>query len=406
MLLQDQSGVGTEQMLNNSIQSMEYNVMNAIRKVTNLLPQRVAFTEGHGEWNENQVADITRELKTSYLVERVKINEQLGALKGIHALIIAGSDSMWSEKDKFILDQYIMNGGKVLWLVDGTTATMDSLQYAPEAIALANDVNLEDMLFRYGVRINYNLLMDLQSAPIPVVTGVVGNRPQQSLLPWYYFPVIVPSSTHPLVKNLNALKFEFVSSLDTVGNAGIKKTVLLSTSKYSREMNAPVRVDLDVMRREPDVNDFNKSDLPVAVLLEGPFVSNYRNRVSPLISLDSTIGFRSQGDTTRMVVIGDADVIRNNVRKSDGAIAPLGLDRYTGTVYGNKAFIMNCVDYLFDDSGLMNVRAKEFKLRLLDKTRLESELFKWQLINTIVPVLLVLIFAVIKFILRRKKYAI
>ncbi|HEX5002769.1 MAG TPA: gliding motility-associated ABC transporter substrate-binding protein GldG [Bacteroidia bacterium] len=406
MLLQDQSGVGTEQMLNNSIQSMEYNIMNAIRKVTNLLPQRVAFIEGHGEWEENQVADITRELKTSYLVERVKIDEKLGALKGIHAVIIAGSDSLWSEKDKFILDQYIMNGGKVLWLLDGTTATMDSLQYAPETIALANDVNLEDMLFRYGVRVNYNLLMDLQSAPIPVVTGVVGNRPQQSLLPWYYFPVIVPSSTHPLVKNLNALKFEFVSSLDTVGNAGIKKTVLLSTSKYSREMNAPVRVDLDIMRREPDVNDFNKSELPVAVLLEGAFVSNYRNRVSPLISQDSAIGFRSQGDTTRMIVIGDADVIRNNVRKSDGAIAPLGLDRYTGTVYGNKALIMNCVDYLFDDSGLMNVRAKEFKLLLLDKTRLDTELLKWQLINTIVPVLLVLIFAVIKFIMRKRKYAI
>lgn len=405
MLLQDQAGVGTEQMLNNSIQALEYNIVNAVRKVTTVIPQRIAFLEGHGEWTESQVGDITRELQASYLVERVRIDERLGSLKGLNAVIIAGCDSAWSEKDKFILDQYIMNGGKVLWLLDGTNASMDSLQYSSETIALARETNLEDMLFRYGARINYDLIMDLQSAPIPVVTGMVGNRPQQSLLPWYFFPVVVPESSHPLVKNLNALKFEFVSTLDTVGSRSVKKTVLLKTSSYSRVLNTPVRVNLDVMRTEPDVNQFNQPSRPVAVLLEGAFTSNFRNRIPQQIASDPQVGFRETGDTNRMIVVADADIIRNNIRKSDGAIAPLGLDRYTGTVYGNKSFLLNCVDYLFDDSGVMAVRAKEFKLRLLDKTKLEEELLKWKVINTVAPVLLVVLFGVFKAWMRREKYA-
>ena len=405
MLLQDQAGVGTEQMLNNSIQALEYNIVNAVRKVTTSIPDRVAFLEGHGEWNEAQVADFARELSASYLVERKRIDGTLGSLKGIGAVIVAGCDSAWNEKDKFVLDQYIMNGGKVLWLLDGTTASMDSLQYASEMIALARETNLEDMLFRYGARVNYDVLLDLQAAPIPVVTGMVGNRPQQSLLPWYYFPVVVPSSEHPIVKNLNAVKFEFVSSLDTVGSRSVRKTVLLTTSKYTRVSGAPVRVNLDIMRSEPDVNMFSQPSRPVAVLLEGAFVSNYRNRVPVQISSDPQIAFRETGDTTRMIVVSDADVIRNNIRKSDGAVAPLGLDRYTGTVYGNKSFLLNCVDYLFDDSGVMAVRAKEFKLRLLDKTILEEDLFKWQVINTAGPVLLIVMFGIFKVWRRRRKYA-
>ncbi|MDQ3051092.1 MAG: gliding motility-associated ABC transporter substrate-binding protein GldG [Bacteroidota bacterium] len=405
MLLQDQIGASPEQMLNNSIQGLEYGFGNIIRKLSSKVPQRIAIIEGHGEVPEENLADITRALSSFYMVERVRIEEKLDKLKGFKAIIVAGPDSVFSEKDKFIIDQFIMRGGKALWLIDGTKVTMDSLQRSAETIAIANEIGLDDMLFRYGARINYNLVLDIQAAPIPIVTGYVGNRPQQTLLPWYYFPLAIPESTHPVVNNLNAVKFDFVSSIDAVGSDAVKKTPLLTSSRYSKVFTTPARVTLDIMREEPDLKTYNNPGQIFALLLEGSFDSNFKNRVSSQIVADSLIGFKDKSIETRMIVVGDGDVIKNGVKKSTGGIIPLGMDRYSGQLYGNKNFILNCIDYLCDDSGLMTVRSKELKLRLLDKTRVEASLAEWKIINTAGPVVIIVLFGIIKFYRRRKKYA-
>jgi ABC-2 type transport system permease protein len=402
MLLQDLLGSTPEQMLNHSIQGLEYGFGNAIRKLSVRYPQMIAFIEGHGEASPENLADITRELRTFYHVERKAIDGKLESLNGYLAIIIAAPLEVFSEKDKFIIDQYIMRGGKVLWLVDGARADMDSLQNAPETIALSNDINLDDMLFRYGARINHDLVLDIQAAPIPVVTGYVGNRPQQSLMPWYYFPLIVPTSKHPVVNNLNAIKFDFVSSIDLVGSDRVRKTPLLTTSKYSRVFLTPARISLDLIRKEPDLDQYNQPERIVAVLLEGNFDSNFKNRIPSVIATDTLINFRDRSDSTRMIVVSDGDVIKNRLRR--GQVIPLGEDRFTGQVYGNKSFIMNCIDYLCDDSGFMEVRSKELKLRILDKNKVNEDKIKWQVINTAGPVLIVLLFGTFKYFRRRSRY--
>ena len=406
MLLQDQAGASTEQMLNTSMQSLEYAFANTIRKVTSTSQPSLLFINGHGEADEKYLADITRELQTFYMVERKRIDGQLKALQGFDAIIVASPDSVFSDKDKFIIDQYIMSGGKVVWFVDGVNAEMDSLQTNDFTIALANEINLSDMLFRYGARVNHDLVQDLQAAPIPVVTGYVGNRPQQTLLPWYYFPVVIPDSKHPIVNNLNAVKFEFSSSIDTVGAIGVKKTPLLTTSKYSRKSNAPVRIDLDIMQEEPVVAQYNNPQLNLAVLLEGNFTSVFKNRLVSQITENNEIDFKESSTSTAMIIVSDGSIIKNGIKSSNGTIVPLGLDRYTGQIFGNKNFILNCVDYLCDDSGIMLVRSKEFRLRILDKTRVVEERLRWQVVNIVVPIIFILILAIYKFVRRRRKYAI
>jgi ABC-2 type transport system permease protein len=405
MLLQDQLGASPEQMLNNSIQALEYGFANAIRKVSSKVPTTIAFLEGQGEAAEVRVADISRELQSFYLVERKRIDGKLNSLKPYEAVIVAAPDSVFDEKDKFILDQYIMQGGKVLWLVDGAKVSMDSLEKTSETVAIANQINLDDMLFRYGARINYDLVLDLQAAPIPVVTGYVGNRPQYSPMPWYYFPIVIPESKHPIVNNLNAVRFDFVSSVDPVGSADVIKTPLLVSSKYSRVFATPARVTLDLMKEEPQLSQYNQPNKILALLLEGTFDSNFKNRVPATILSDPEIAFREKSEKTRMIVIGDGDVIKNGVRKSTNGIIPLGMDRYTGQVFGNKNFLLNCIDYLCDDSGLMAIRSKELKLRLLDKNRIDNDLLFWQVVNTAGPVLIIALFGLFKFYRRRVKYA-
>ncbi len=298
-----------------------------------------------------------------------------------------------------------MKGGKVLWFIDGCYITMDSLQTNNETIAIANDINLTDMLFKYGARVNYDLVLDIQAAPIPVQTGYVGNRPQHTLMPWYYFPVVIPASTHPIVNNLNAVKFDFVSSIDAVGSPEIMKSPLLKTSKYSRVFVAPARVSLEIMRNEPELSQFNSSNKTVAMLLEGEFTSNFKNRIPPQIANDSIIAFKDKSEMNAMIVVSDGDVIKNGIRKTTNGIVPLGMDKYTGQVYGNKNFVLNSIDYLCDDSGLMTVRSKELKLRLLDKTKVDKELLFWQIINTAGPIALVALFGFLKFYRRRARFA-
>jgi ABC-2 type transport system permease protein len=404
-LLRDRIGASPESMINNSVLNLEYEFSNAFRKLRARRPERIAFLDGHGELAGPHVADFTEALAGAYTVERVTIGQRLDALKGFKALVVARPRTAFDEKDKFVIDQFILRGGRVLWLIDAVLAEMDSLAAADEMLAVAAGLNLDDMLFRYGARINKHLVQDILAAPIPVVTGNIGNKPQQQFLPWYFFPLVIPESQHPMVRHLNAVRFQFAGSIDTVGAPGIRKTVLLTTSPYARTLNSPVRVSLEILREEPAEKDFNRSRLPLAVLLEGRFRSVYANRLPPAIAEDPGIGFREDGEPTRMVVVADGDVIRNDYRPSTDQAYPLGYDRYTGETYGNKNFLLNAVDYLCDDSGLMAVRAKELRLRVLDQARLKAGRAAWQAVTTAGPVLLLLAFGLGKFYLRKRRYA-
>lgn len=401
-LLKNQNGFPPELVLNNSIQNLEFEICNVIRKVTNPMRPAIAFLEGHGELDTANVADIANALKMSYELKRVRINGQLDALKDYKAIVIAKPDSAFDEKDKFVIDQYLMDGGKLIFLLDPIQASMDSLERRGEILAPARDLKLDDMLFRYGARVNYVLVQDLLSSLIPVVTGMMGTQPKQQLLPWYFFPLMNPTSKHPIVNNLNSIKGQFVSSIDPIDATGVKHTVLLTTSQYSRILPAPVRVSLGIMQYKPDPKMFPQKDVPVAVLMEGSFTSLYKNRIPPAIAESKEIGFKESSNETKVVVVSDGDIIRNDIVK--GAPIPLGFDRYTNTTYGNKSFFLNVMDYFCDDSGLMSVRSKEFRLRMIDPAVIEADttVLKWM--NVALPIVILIVFGLIKFYLRLRRY--
>ena len=420
-LLLSQMGVPPEEVLNNSIQNLEFNLANAIRKLSIARKPKVAFIEGHGELSVLETADIAYALNEYYSIDRVEIAGQLNSLTDrksvdstrtsqrnkFDAIIIAKPDTAFDEKDKFIIDQFIMRGGKVLWLIDPVFASMDSIQFSDATVGVIQELNLTDQLFNYGVRLNTNLVMDMNALPIPLKTGDMGGSPQIEFFPWYYFPVLNPLEEHPIVKNLNAIKTEFISSIDTLDKKGIKKTVLLTSSQYSRTVNTPVLISLDILQREPDKRLYNSENIPVAILLEGKFTSLYWNRIPPEIRDNQDIGFVAASKPGKMIVVADGDIIKNQIRKTGDQPTPypLGYDRYTGQTFGNKEFILNAMNYLIDEDGLISIRSRELKLRLLDRTKINEDQLFWQLINTIVPVIIVIILGVILYFVRKKRYA-
>jgi ABC-2 type transport system permease protein len=400
--LQTKIGSSPEENINRSVEGLEYEFMNALRIFGTGTRPKIGFLQGQAELGTQHISDAARALSDYYEVDTVMISQHLDALKSFKALIIAKPSTAFNEKDKFIIDQYIMNGGRVLWLVETMQVNMDSLEATSNTIAIASDLNINDQLFKYGVRVNDDLAIDLQSAPIPLVTGMVGNQPQQSLFPWYFFPLLNPTSSHPVVHNLNAIKCEFTSTLDTVEAPGVSKTILLSTSKFSRSLISPVRVNLNMLKQDPDPSYFAQQYLPIAVLLEGKFQSVFKGRLSEEILNDKQIGFKESSPANKMIVISDGDIIANYVSKK-GTILPLGYDRFTNQTYGNRNFILNCVDYLCDNENIVSLRGKEFRIRLLDPAKSEKKFIG--VIAMMVPVILVLIYGIIHFYVRRRKYA-
>ncbi len=401
-LFKEQFGIASDMQLNNSIQSLEYELSTTIRKLTTIIKSKVAFTTGHGELDSASVADIANSLRDYYVVGRMKLDGKVKTIEKINqlkAIIIAKPDSTFSEQNKFIIDQFIMQGGKVLWLVDGVFASMDSLQRSSQTFAVAMPLNLENMLFKYGVRINPNLVMDMRCGVVPIPV----NK-KYKLMPWFYFPLLSQSNNHPIVNNINVVKSEFCSTIDTVNNLGIKKTPLLSTSKYSTALNTPARIDLRTVFQEPDVKIFNRAYLPAAYLLEGEFESVYKNHL--LRGLDSLpqIKYKDRSVPTKMIVVADGDIIKNVVQHSTNRAYPLGYDIYSKQTYGNKNFILNAMNYLCDDSGLLEVRSRELKLRMMDRKKVTEEKFKWQAINTVLPLLLIIIFGIVQAIIRKRKF--
>jgi len=395
--------INKEILINQAIENLEFNLVDAIRKLVIHTKPTVALLEGHGEAEPMLVDDLTRSLADYYVVKRLKINHQLKALEGIKTLIIVNPDSAFDEKDKFIIDQFIMKGGRVLWLINGAMTAIDSLRSRSEVPAIANDINLEDMLFKYGVRINYNLLLDLSSCPIPIKTGEEGGEPVFNFYNFYYFPALSNSRGHPIVRNINAIRFEFPSTLDTVPVAGIKKTILLTSSPFSRIQNTPTIVTLRVLQEEPSKKFFNKSNLPVAVLLEGRFHSVFTHRIPPEIERDSGIGFRSQGELTKMIVVSNGNVAQNQFVYQQGSFYtfPLGYDRFTKITYGNKDFLLNCVSYLTDEKNVLDIRSREIKIRLLDKAKLKKYREHIIIINVLGPIVLIALLGILFFFVRK-----
>jgi gliding-associated putative ABC transporter substrate-binding component GldG len=329
------------------------------------------------------------------------ISKQILDLSRYKTLIIAKPTIAFNILEKFIIDQYIMNGGKILWLIDGVNATMDSLQKANSFIALKNDVNLDDQLFKYGVRINANLIEDLRSTQIPIVTGYSNNIPQQSYLPWPYYPLLFSESNHPISKGLDAIKCDFVSSIDTIKNT-IKKTILLTSSEQSRLNPTPAKISLSILQNPPPMESFNKSQLSIAVLLEGEFESVFKNRILPK---QQSINFKNKSKTTQMIVVSDGDIARNSL-SNNGDIYPLGYDRFIKYTYpGNKKFVMNAVHYLCGDIGLTKLKSNEMKLRLLDKEKIAANKFLIQFINIVFALLLLLISTLLFLHFKKRKYA-
>ncbi len=403
-LLHDNPGLSVRDALHQATMAIEYKLASSVLKVTRERKEKIAFLQGQGELEARYVESIYRALEDYYHVDRISIAENFENLGEYRTLISAKPRQPFSEAEKYLLDQFLMQGGSMLWLVDPVFADMDSLMVADETLGIGWDINLDDFFFRYGVRLNPVLLKDLNAAPIPVTTGFVGGRPQINLIPWPFFPVLNPTSRHEIVNNLNFIRTEFISSIDTVEAPGVEKTILLESSPYTRVMPVPVRISLDLLEHSADEHLYAGPPQSVAVLLEGTFPSLYRNRVAPTADFPTEFNRRDESLPAAMIVVADGDLIRNQVG-SDGRILPLGYDRFTGQTFANKDFILNAVNYLTDDSGIISARSREARLRLLDRQRVNSHKATLQLVNTLMPILLVLVFGAVRLLFRKRYHS-
>ena len=409
-LLQGQDMTGGIQTLNIAAALLEYKFANAIQKVTQERAVVIGYLAGNGEPLSYNVYDlIERTLKPNYGFGFVPIDSVPLIPLDFDALVIVKPTVKFTDRQKLKLDQYVMHGGKIIWMIDNLYAEMDSLMRTQsDFIAYDRGLNVEDLLFNYGARINQDLVQDVQCDKLPLAVGNYGDKPQLQLVPWPYFPLLSSYSDHPISKNLNNVVAIFPNSIDTVEAEGIRKTILLATSDHSRTLKTPAIISLNSVRSEDDLKTFDKKNIPVAVLLEGKFSSLYSNRL-PASTADSLKNiykqpFLSTGAENKMIVISDADIAGNVVTQNEGPL-PMGTNQFTKMQYANKDFIVNCIEYLTNSSGILAARSKTFVLRLLDPEKTEEEKTKWQIINTGLPVALILILAFIYQAIRNRKYA-
>jgi len=415
-LIKNQTYANEEELISRAVNDLEYEMSNAVRKLSIRYAPVVAFIEGHGELDSLQTKDATLALSEYYQVQRVRIDSNINSLvyrdvKGdsvriapkYKAIIFAKPTEAFSEKEQFIIDQYLMYGGRIFWLIDPLVADLDSIAFQASAMAYPYDLKVDEMLFRYGVRINQHLVTDLRAASIPVVTGQVGNQPKTQFFKWFYSPLVFPQINHPIVNNLNAIRFDFSGSIDLVGKDNLKKTVLLQTSEDANTSGNLPRYTLNVLKQKPSKEDFTKSNLPLAVLIEGQFESFYNRRLAPAMAESKLINFKETSKPTAIIVVADGDIIRNKIAPN-GSIYPLGYDRYTKEMFGNRDFIVNCVNYLCDDKGLISLRGRTIKLRLLDEEKLAKTAVWQQVKNVAIPLVSVWILGIIIFTWRKRKY--
>jgi gliding-associated putative ABC transporter substrate-binding component GldG len=408
-LLESHMSMTPDEKLNYAQSLLEYKFASAIKQL--ILPgkKKVAYVVGDGQMIGVNTIDMLSTLEKYYDLDTLDLNQNIEISKVYSAAIICKPNLTFDERNKFKLDQYIMQGGHVLWLLDQLRMELDSLKTSDATMAVDYNLNLDDMLFKYGVRINPDLIEDyMQSNPIPVTVGQVGDQPDIRKLPWMYFPFSIPTSKHPIVNNMDAIMFSNVSSLDTVANPEIKKTILLTTSERSRRVPSPVRISLSSLKFKPQPEMFKEKNIPMAVLLEGKFSSVFANRVDPNFLKVYTDSLKKDyaiecAQPNKMIVVSDGDVFLNDFSQNRGPME-CGYYKITDQFFANKIFILNCMEYLTDDFGLLEARNKTLQLRLMDGVRIKEEQLLWQIINIALPIGIVLFFASGYFFFRRKKY--
>ncbi|NDP21856.1 MAG: gliding motility-associated ABC transporter substrate-binding protein GldG [Paludibacter sp.] len=405
-LLKNIRGNSGEENLNISIENLEFEITDALRRLTNKEVKKIAFIEGHGELNEAETYDISKSLSRYFQIDRGKLGTNASILSEYKAIIIAKPTQPFSETDKFIIDQYIMNGGRVLWLLDGVRIAKENLSSTGLSPAMELDLNLNDQLFKYGVRINPVILQDVQCVTIPVNIAPANVPPQFEPTPWYYAPLLLASPTHPATRNITEVKSDFCSGIDIVGNnKKVNFSLLLVTSDNTHIVGIPTTINVNEIPKADDKAYFNMSYIPVAVELNGIFESNFANRILPK-EVINPLPFRAESFKTMQIVIADGDIIRNETNgiASDSTTLPLGFDRYMNQQFGNKDFIQNAVLYLTDNDGWMKLRSRTIQLRLLNKKISNENRIVLQMFNIVFPILLLLIFGFAYQTFRKRKY--
>ena len=408
--LQGQSSVNGINSLNNAEALLEYKLANAIHKITQDSVPLVGYLSGNGQSLSYNVYDLINTIKANYDFRILPIDNVAAIPSIFSTLLIVKPTEPFTDQQKLKIDQYIMNGGKVIWMIDNLYAEYDSLQRAQnDFIAFDRALNLEDQLFKYGARINLDLVEDINSDQMPSVIGSVGGKPQIELVDWNYFPLLSNTNGHPIAKNLDYIVSQFPNSIDTVKAAGIRKTYLLTTSPYARVLTSPAKVSWKTVQNREDYSSFTKANVPVAVLLEGKFSSVFTNRISA--AMKDSLAFYKQPFApanvadNKMIVVSDGDIALNAVSQKDGPLA-MGKNMFTGYQYADKEFVFNCIEYMTDNSGVLETRSKDYTLRLIDKKKLEDGKLKWQVINIILPIILVIITGVIYQLVRKRKYGV
>lgn len=407
-LLKNRMGASTTQKVIGSVQHLEYSIADALNKITKEKQKKVAIIKGNGEPHEAYIAKFLLQVRESYHIGPFTLDSvaknpigSLEALEKYDLAVIAKPTETFTDGEKQVLDQYIINGGKTLWLVDQVAVEMDSLYNSSGAtLAYPRNLNLNDMFFKYGFRINPDLVKDEQGSPIKLASGEQGSATQFQEFNWKFAPQVYPTSLHPIVKNLGGIKFDFANGIDTLKN-GIKKTILLQSSQYSKKIGTPVEINLNSVTEETTPADYvNKGNIPLSVLLEGSFHSMFENRVLPFDQKT----FEAKGKENKMIVISDGDLIRNQLDKNFQPVE-LGYDQRSGNLYDNKDFLINCVNYLLDDNGLINIRSKDLDLPLLDKEKVYENYTRTQFLTIGLPILILVLFGLVFTFLRKRKYS-
>jgi ABC-2 type transport system permease protein len=398
MLFKGNRSQNSQEVLNQSIEGVEYELANVIYKLTNMDRKSVGFTTGHGELDSLQLASLKNALNDQYDLKSVKVNEPIA---GCEVLISAKPTIAFNEKEKYELDQFLLRGGKVILLIDRLDAKMDSASRT-DYLAFPYDLKLEDQLFKYGVRINMDLVQDRVAGKYPVVISTTGSRPQIMQMDWPFFPLINQYANHPITHNLDASILKFVSSIDTVKAEGVKKTPLLFSSATSRRVNAPVQVSVNDLRKNVSPESFHEGPIALGYLLEGNFTSLYKNRFLPEGADKEK--FITEG-RSKLIVIADGDLARNDINPRTGQPQQLGLDPFSNYTYANQDLLLHMVSYLADEKGLINVRSKDVKIRPLDKEEIRKNRTYWQFVNLALPLLLLILFGMVRSFWRKKKYA-
>jgi gliding-associated putative ABC transporter substrate-binding component GldG len=399
-LLKGNLAASADERLNQSVEGVEYELATAIRKVAFPANKTIGYISGQGELEMQQVTDLLGSLQEFYRVARGELRD-IPTLQGLDLIIVAKPTTAFTEADKYKIDQFIMNGGKAVFFVDALNANMDSVG-AGGMFAMPYNLNLDDLLFRYGVRLNPTMIMDLNSGFIPMVTGYTGERPQTEMINWRFYPLLNNFSKHPITRNIDAVYAKFIGTMDTVKADGIRKTPLVYTSTYSRVLQAPVPLTLEEARMEVKPEQFQAGQQPVGYLLEGAFTSLFRNRRAPEGVENTKV--KENGVPTKIAVFSDGDLVRNDVNLRTGQAYELGFDRYNNVKFANKELAMNTIHYLLDSEGLINVRSKEIQLRPLDKVRVKEERSFWQLLNLAAPIAVLALFGVVRYYLRKRRY--